>query len=134
MFEKAEEYFVRRWRATPGTSAGTRDSWGDVLRRDAGRRDGRRAEKDILRRVQGGPLQAPRDRARCRGGAAKGQVPAIVVSTKDVKAATKKWVKASYQFEGLVQLENCPGFLPIQGTTACSVLWYYTPRTPRKRL
>ena len=30
----------------------------------------------------------------------------------DVKAATKKWVTASLQFEGLVQLEGCPGFLP----------------------
>ena len=31
---------------------------------------------------------------------------------EDVKATTKKWVKASYEFAGLVQLRACPGFLP----------------------
>lgn len=36
---------------------------------------------------------------------------AAAVSTKDVKAATAAWVRASKRFEGLVQLQHCPGFL-----------------------
>ena len=56
-----------------------------------------RRGKGYPRRLQGGPLQAPRHRAFVAGAPRKAACRSPQ-PTKDVKAATKKWVKASYQF------------------------------------
>jgi tetratricopeptide (TPR) repeat protein len=108
VFEKAEEYFVRAlkrdaehvcWYARQLAMY-----YGATL--DDATAD---AERDILGVFKEGHCKrhaialvaaaAPR-KGKCRS------------STKDVKAATRKWVAASYEFGGLVQLQNCPGFLP----------------------
>merc|ERR1712138_349217 len=110
VFEKAEEYFVRAlardaehvcWYARQLAMY-----YGATL--DDATAD---AERDILGVFKEGHCKrhaialvaaaAPR-KGKCRSS----------MSTKDVKAATRKWVAASYRFEGLVQLQNCPGFLP----------------------
>ena len=110
VFEKAEEYFVRALARDPGHVC-----W---YARQLGRFYGAAldnatadAEKDILGVFKEGHCKrhaialvasaAPR-KGKCRPS----------VAAKDVKAATRKWVNAAAPYEGLVQLENCPGFLP----------------------
>ena len=110
VFEKAEEYFVRALeRDAEPHAAGTRGSWQCTTARCwTTRRPTRNGISSApSRRATASATPSRSSRPRRREGTCRS-----FVSPTDVKAATRKWVTASLQFEGLVQLRELPRLPP----------------------
>ena len=126
VFEKAEEYFVRALARDAEHRLLVRAAAGDVLRRGAGRRDGRcgevrtRAERCLptssacSRRATASATRSrslPRRRRVSLGRPGRRRCHSLTKAYKTLRPRPKVG-RRFVQFEGLVQLEDCPGFLP----------------------